>query len=516
MHKSISDFHRSLILGTIMLATFMVSIEATIVATAMPRVAGELGGFSYYSWVFSSFLLAQSATTPIYGKLSDMFGRKPVLMTGIAVFLAGSLLCGFASSMSSLIAFRLLQGLGAGAIYPVAMTVIGDLYALDERGRAQGMIAVVWAVSAVIGPLAGGIIIGRLSWAWIFWINLPFGVLAIVGFLLFLREQTERRRVRIDYEGAVLFSAAIVSLLTLLAETEASGPVRAGLACMFAVTGALFIVQERRIASPIISIELWTRRLIATSNIATLLAGMALIGLTTILPIYVQGVLGFSPIVAGTTLTALVVGWPLAVMLSSRLFKTFGIRRSVRTGSLVFPLGAVILLFLTPHSHPAVAAAASFLMGFGMGLVSITGILLVQESVEWSMRGSATASIIFSRSLGNTLGAAALGAILNAGIAHYGTGRLAIKLRQLLNAPTGLAQLTGQQDVRLVLFHALYWSFWGVFVVALLAVLSSWLIPVANESKNARTKEETDVASREQVDALPRQRGEIPSPSLRR
>src|ERR1700754_1882060 len=239
MHKPISALHRSLILGTIMLATFMVSIEATIVATAMPRVAGELGGFSYYSWVFSAFLLAQSATTPIYGKLSDMFGRKPVLMAGIVLFLAGSLLCGFASSMPSLIAFRVLQGLGAGAIYPVAMTVIGDLYTLDERGHAQGMLAVVWAVSAVIGPLAGGIIIGRFSWAWIFWINLPFGVLAIAGFLLLLREQIEHRRVGIDYAGAVLFSVAIVSLLLLLTETDASGAVLAGLAGLFIVTGAL-------------------------------------------------------------------------------------------------------------------------------------------------------------------------------------------------------------------------------------------------------------------------------------
>src|SRR6201991_1496171 len=152
MHKPISALHRSLILGTIMLATFMVSIEATIVATAMPRVAGELGGFSYYSWVFSAFLLAQSATTPIYGKLADMFGRRRVLVGGILLFLAGSWLCGLAWSMTSLVVFRVLQGLGAGAIYPVSMTVIADIYSLEERGRAMGMIATVWAVSAVIGP----------------------------------------------------------------------------------------------------------------------------------------------------------------------------------------------------------------------------------------------------------------------------------------------------------------------------------------------------------------------------
>jgi len=223
MQNSVSATQRSLILGTIMLATFMVSIEATIVATAMPHVVGQLGGFGYYSWVFSAFLLAPSATTPIYGKFSDLFGRKPVLLAGILLFLAGSLLCGFSWSMPSLIAFRVLQGLGAGAIYPVAMTVIGDLYTMDERGKAQGMIAIVWAISAVVGPLAGGIIIDRISWAWIFWINLPFGVFTIIGFSLFLREKVERRRVGIDYAGALLFSVAIVSLLVILTEMEGSG-----------------------------------------------------------------------------------------------------------------------------------------------------------------------------------------------------------------------------------------------------------------------------------------------------
>ncbi len=495
MSNSAALSRRPFVLGTVMLATFMVAIEVTIVATAMPRIVGQLGGFNYYSWVFSAFLLAQSATTPIYGKLSDIFGRKPVLIGGILLFLAGSVMCGFAWSMTSLVIFRALQGLGAGAIYPVSMTIVGDLYAIEERSRAQGMIAIVWAVSAVVGPLAGGVIIDSFSWAWIFWINLPLGVLTIAGFLFFLRETVAHRQAQIDYVGAILFSIAITSLLLVLTETDAPAWVLAALVLLFLVTGGLFIRQERRAAEPIISIDLWTRRLIATSNISTLLAGMTLIGLTTILPIYVQGVLGRSPIEAGATLTSLVFGWPLAVMLSGRLYRKFGIRRAVRAGSFIFPLGSVFLLFLTPNSHPIIAAAGSFLMGFGMGLISITGIVLVQESVEWSMRGSATSSIIFSRSLGNTLGATALGAILNIGINHYGSGALAAKLHTLLNEPAGLGELAGNPDSRLVFFHALYWSFWGVVVVAVLAVITTWLIPVASQSARVTAEEVGEAVS---------------------
>jgi EmrB/QacA subfamily drug resistance transporter len=479
MSSAVSPSRRPFVVAAIMLATFMAAIEATIVATAMPRIVGELGGFTYYSWVFSAFLLAQSATTVIYGKLADIHGRKPILIGGVVLFLIGSLLCGLAWSMASLVGFRVLQGLGAGAIQPVSITVIGDLYKLEERGRAQGMTASVWAVSAMIGPLAGAIIVDNISWAWIFWVNIPIGILTVIGLALFLREKIERRRARIDYLGAALFSVAIVSLLIILTETEAAAWVLGALALSFVVSGGLFLLQQRRTSEPILSVELWGRRLIATSNAASLLAGMALIGLTTILPIYVQSVLGRTPIVAGFTLTMLVVGWPLAVMLSGRFYQAFGIRRTLRAGSLLFPIGAAFLLFLTPHSHPALAGFGSFLMGFGMGLLSLTSIALVQDSVEWSMRGTATASLIFTRSVGNALGANAVGAVLNLGIAHFGSGELAGRVHDLLNRPTGLAELAANPAVRAVFAQALHWSFVGIAAVAILTCVAIWLIPIA-------------------------------------
>jgi MFS family permease len=216
---------------------------------------------------------------------------------------------------------------------------------------------------------------------------------------------------------------------------------------------------------------------------------MALIGLTTILPIYVQGLLGRSPIEAGVTLTTLVFGWPLAVMLSGRLYRTFGIRRTARAGRFIFPLGAIFLLFLTPDSGLVLVSVGSFLMGFGMGIISITGIGLVQESVEWSMRGSATSSIIFSRSLGNTLGATALGGVLSIGIKNYGSGELANRLHAVLNEPSGLSELSRNPDIRTVFFNALYWSFWGVVLVAVLAVISTWLIPDIGKNSDVNAEE---------------------------
>jgi len=478
MVNTVTPAARPFVVASIMLASFMAAIEGTIVATAMPSIVAQLGGFRYYSWVFSAFLLAQSTTTVIYGKLSDLFGRKPTLIVGIVLLLIGSLACGFAWSMTSLVAFRLVQGLGAGAIFPITSTVIGDLYKLEERGRVQGLMASLWGISAVLGPLAGGLIVDHFSWAWIFWINLPIGVLAIVGLAMFLHEAVETHRARIDYLGSLLFCVSIGSLLLLLTETNSAPEVLIALATIFVATGAAFLVHERRAPEAIVSIELWARRLVATSNVATLFAGMALIGLTTVLPIYVQGVLGRTPVVAGFTLTALVIGWPLAVVFSGRLYRGVGIRPTLVVGGALLPAGTAFFLFLTPQSSPMIAGGGAFLVGAGMGLLSITTIAVVQDSVEWSMRGSATASIIFARSLGSTIGATAVGTLLNMGVLHYGTGALATKVHDLLNQPAGLTQVSVDPAVRAVFDQSLRWSFVGVVALAALAFVASLLIPI--------------------------------------
>jgi MFS family permease len=413
----------------------------------------------------------------IYGKLADIHGRRPVLMIGITLFLIGSLLCGFAWSLPSLIVFRALQGIGAGAIQPLTITIVGDLYKLEERGRVQGLAAGVWAASAVIGPLAGALIVDTLDWAWVFWMNIPIGVLALFGFHTFLRESPPQRCVAIDYAGTALFIVAVVTLLLILTELDAGMPILTCLALACVLSAALFFRAERKSAEPIISLGLWAQRPIATSVAANFFAGVALIGITTVLPLYVQGVLGQSALVTGTALTALIIGWPMSTFLARRFYKAVGIRNTLQGGGLILPAGALVLLFLNPVAHPAVAALGAFLMGFGMGLLSLTSIAVVQDSVEWSLRGTATASVMFARTLGNTLGATVLGSIINLGIDRFGAGSLSAMIHRSLSEPSGLAGLASAPELRSVFDRSLHWAFAGIVVAATCAFIAALLMP---------------------------------------
>ena len=468
---------RPLVLAAVMAAMVMIAIEATIVSTAMPQIAGQLGDLHLYAWVFASFLLAQTATTVVFGKLSDLYGRRPVLLVGIAVFLAGSLLCGFAWSMPSLVAFRLVQGVGAGAVQPVGLTVVGDLYTARERGRIQGYLASVWGISSVAGPLAGGLIVGHLSWPWIFWCNLPIGALAAGLFVAFLREDVARRPHRIDVAGAGLFTAAIAALMMAL--TQAGTAIATALvpALVFLAAAGLFVLQERRAPDPMLDAGLWMQRPIATANAATLLSGMTVIGLTAFLPMYVQGVLRQSPLVAGFALTLMVFGWPIGATLAARNFVRFGLRPTLLLGAALLPVGAGAFVALGPATSPAVAAAGSIVMGLGMGFLSNTAIVIIQDSVAWAQRGAATASNIFARNLGSTLGATALGAVLNHRLAHPDGGEAVSSdaLRRLLDDPGSLG--AGADGVRAGLQHALHGTFWTIFAIALATLLLALLVP---------------------------------------
>lgn len=415
---------RGFVLAAMMLAMFMSAIEGTIVATAMPSIVADLGGFALFSWVFSSYLLVQTVTIPIYGKLADLFGRKPVFAFGVAVFLAGSLLCGLAESMLWLIVFRFVQGLGAGAIQPIATTIVGDIYPGEERGKIQGYLASVWGISSIVGPAAGGLIVQYMDWAWVFWINIPIGVLSVFGVYAFLHERIAKQKRSIDAPGALLLFCGTGTLMALLilggVRWPWSSPATYAMAALGAAMILLFVIQERRTAEPIMPLSLWQNPMIAVSNLASLSTGIVLMGISAFLPTYVQGVMEQSPTAAGFVLAMMSIGWPLASTFGGRALKRVGYRPMAIAGGVVLVAGSALFLLLRGEPSPLIAGAGSFLVGVGMGLATTTFIVAIQNGVDWNMRGTATASNLFMRVLGTSVGAALLAGIMNTRLlAHF-------------------------------------------------------------------------------------------------
>ncbi|WP_404462062.1 MDR family MFS transporter [Sutcliffiella horikoshii] len=414
---------KPLVLAAIMLAMFMAAIEATIVSTAMPAIAADLGGFSLYSWVFSSYLLMNAVTVLIYGKLSDLFGRKPILTFGIIVFLIGSLLCGMATSIEMLIVFRFIQGFGAGAVMPIASTIVGDMYTKEERAKIQGYLSSVWGISAILGPAIGGLLVQYVSWRFVFWVNIPLGILAIIGLYLFLHEGVEKKKHSIDYAGAGLLFVSVSSFMLVMVEGGVrwewiSAPVFS-LIALAVITFIFFILQEKRAKDPMMPFDIWQERSILIANTTSLTTGVMLIGISSFLPAFVQGVMERPPIVAGFTLTTMSIGWPIAAMIAGRLLLKIGFRTTSIIGGVALILGSIIFMTLSPDDGPVWAAFGSFMIGVGMGFSTTAFIVSIQSTVPWQKRGVATASNMFMRTLGSTIGAALLGGILNSRIQEH-------------------------------------------------------------------------------------------------
>ncbi len=420
-HSSKPTDRRPLVLLAVMLAMFMAAVEATIVATAMPSIVASLGGFQLFSWVFAIYLLTQAASAPIYGKLADVFGRKPALYAGTALFLAGSTLAGLAPSMLWLVVFRALQGLGAGSIQPVATTIVGDIYGPEERARVQGYLAAAWGTAAVIGPALGAFFVEHVSWSFVFWINLPVGAAALILLAVFFDEEKPLERHDVDYLGAALLMAGTTALMLALIQGVSLPPLLVA-ALVLAAGGllAFFFRVERRVLEPIMPLALWRQRVIATGNLGQLFTGAVMIGAASFVPTYVQGVIGGTPAAAGLAVASMSISWPLASALGGRLMVARSFRLTAVLGSLTLVLGSSVLAMLTPERSAAFATAGVFLVGFGMGFTNSTYVVAVQTSVGWHERGAATSGNIFMRMAGQAMGAAVFGAMLN-----YGVGRRA-------------------------------------------------------------------------------------------
>ncbi|WP_443048241.1 MFS transporter [Streptomyces sp. H39-C1] len=408
---------RGRIVAALMLAMALAAMDSTIISTAVPQIVGDLGGLSVFSWLFSGYLLAVTVTLPVYGKLADTFGRKPVLLAGIALFLLGSLLCAGAWNMASLIAFRIVQGLGGGAIQGTVQTVAADLYGLKERGRIQAALSTVWAVSAIAGPLAGGFLAGYGDWRWIFLINLPVGAAALVLILRHLHEHITRTRHRIDWPGAVaLFLAGGLLLLALVQGGIAWSWLSWQSLTLFAASAvctAGTVVIERRAAEPIIPGWVWRRRVIVSVNLALGALGLLMIAPTVFLPTYAQTVLGLGPVAAGFVLSVMTLSWPLSAALSSRVYLRIGFRNSAVIG--MSCATAILAAFpLLPYGGPAwQPALLMLLLGGALGLFQLPLIVGVQSTVGWAERATTTSSVLFCRQVGQSVGAAVFGAVAN-------------------------------------------------------------------------------------------------------
>ncbi|GAA1270431.1 MDR family MFS transporter [Sphaerisporangium rubeum] len=487
---------RGPVLAAVMLCTGLIALDSTIIATAVPSMVTDLGGFSQFPWLFSIYLLTQAVTVPLYGKFADQFGRRPVLFFGIAVFLLASVLCGLAWSMPALIVFRALQGIGAGAIGPMSITIVGDMYSVEERARVQGYLASVWAMSAVVGPALGGVFADFLSWRWIFFINIPLGAIAAWTLARRFKEKVTRSSHKIDYLGATLLitgsSLIILGLLEGGVAWDWLSPPSLAIFTTGAILTTAFVLVERRAAEPILPLWVFGRRTLTGGNLVALSTGAILIGLTSYVPTYTEGVLGTGALLAGFALAALSIGWPLASTFSGRLYMRIGFRDTALIGSGILVAGtALCILLLTEHAKVWQVAAACFVAGVGLGLSASPVMVAVQSVVDWDRRGVVTATNLFCRSLGSAVGAALLGAIANATLTDRFThppAALAGKLPASLDA-TGL--VLGAQGsaatsptatyIRKALTEATHHVFLTLLVIAVLAVLALFLMPRRTE-----------------------------------
>jgi EmrB/QacA subfamily drug resistance transporter len=459
-------------------AIFMSAVEATIIATAMPTIVAALGGFDEFSWAFGAYLLAQAVTTPIYGRLADLYGRRMVLTAAILLFLLGTALCSMASSMLVLIGFRALQGLGAGALVPISMTIVGDLYPPRQRAKIQGYLNAIWGGAAIVGPLLGAFLVATLGWPSVFWINVPIGFAALAVLWAAFRDRSRGEAHRLDLVGTALLVVGTGSLMLALVDwAQLDLPAILALLAVAAVSLTGLVFYERRVAEPMLPLEVWRHPVVSASNMAALAIGAVMMGVVIFVPIYVQGLMGRSALVAGFALTSESIAWMFTGAAAGWLLARWSYRSVAALGGFVLLAGGVVLATLDPTSGPLYAAAGAFLVGGGMGFCNTTFLVAAQSSVPWHQRGAATASNVFMRTVGQACGAAVLGGIVNASLA----GKIAAPataIDRLMEATASHAAASGElAHLAETIAQALGHVFLATILFAICAIVLAFRLP---------------------------------------
>jgi len=477
-----------------MLSLFLASMESTVVATAMPTIVGQLGGLEHFSWVFSAYMLASTTTVPLYGKLSDLYGRRKLYVVAMTLFLIGCVMSGLANSMNQLIFARAVQGIGAGGILPLAFILIGEMFSLEQRAKMQGLFSGVWGVSSIVGPLLGGFLVDQLSWRWVFYVNIPPGLLA-AGFVAFAwRDQiVSHEKPSVDYAGAGLLMSAVVTLLLGLMDSRSSN----GLILIMAsiILFVLLLWVESRAADPILPLHLFRERLFAVTIAHGTLTGWAMFGSISFIPLFVQAVLGTSAMQAGITIAPMLLGWVVASIIGTRLLLRVGYRSLVMAGTISLVVGAFFMTRIGVQTSQTSLMVFVALMGIGMGLSIPPFLIAVQTSVERRYLGTATSTMQFSRSIGGTLGVSVMGAALSLRLASNlsASGLDPSLVSQLLDPVPGSEALINE-GARIAMAGAISLVFMIAFAAAALSLVIAFLAP-RKELKEKPTENEPALVS---------------------